>query len=127
MVGMVNVDSDRTTPETAVCVCVCEPVCVCVCDSHYRVVELLQAGQGEEAVHADSVLDQQLDKVHSVQHQGIQHGLLQGAHLQARHSTTHMHTLSSKWYGLYAVFTGAEPLYCGTRIKRETNCCINRL
>lgn len=33
---------------------------------HYRVVELLQSGEREETVHADSVFNQQLDKVHSV-------------------------------------------------------------
>lgn len=33
----------------------------------YRVVKLLQSGKREETVHADSVFNQQLDKVHPVQ------------------------------------------------------------
>lgn len=48
----------------------------------YRVVELLQPGKREKAVHTDSVFNQQLDKVHSVQNQRVQHGLLQGSHLE---------------------------------------------
>lgn len=32
----------------------------------YRVVELFQPGKCEEAVHTDSIFNQQLDKVHSV-------------------------------------------------------------
>ncbi|TNN38753.1 hypothetical protein EYF80_051085 [Liparis tanakae] len=50
--------------------------------SSWSRAELLQPGEREEAVHADSILDQQLDEVHPVQHQGVQHGLLQGAHLR---------------------------------------------
>lgn len=47
----------------------------------HRVVELLQAWDGEEVVNVDPVLNQQLHKVHPVQHQRVHHGLLQGVHL----------------------------------------------
>lgn len=37
------------------------------CLIFYRVVKLLQSGKREETMHADSVFNQQLDKVHAVQ------------------------------------------------------------
>lgn len=37
------------------------------CLFFYRVVKLLQSGEREETMHADSVFNQQLDKVHPVQ------------------------------------------------------------
>lgn len=48
---------------------------------YYRVVKLLQTGNSQEAVHGHAVLNQQLHKTHTVHDQGIQQGLLQGAHL----------------------------------------------
>lgn len=56
--------------------------------SSHRVVELLQTGDSQEAVHADAILHQQLHKLHAVHGQGVQQGLLQGAHLQPRTSVT---------------------------------------
>ena len=56
--------------------------------STHRVVELLQAGDGEEVVDVDPVLNQQLDEVHPVQHQGVHHGLLQGVHLRGKQRQT---------------------------------------
>src|SRR4029434_2033866 len=69
----------------SVCVCVCVCVCACVCLClevrpslwAYCVVELLQPGNGEQVVDVDSVLDQELHKVHPVQDQRIHHGMLQ--------------------------------------------------
>jgi len=43
---------------------------------HYRIIELFKSGQCQETVHAHSILNQQLHKVHSVQHQCVQHRLL---------------------------------------------------
>lgn len=35
-------------------------------------------------MHAYSILNEQFHKIHSVQHQGIQHCLLKGSHLQRK-------------------------------------------
>ena len=53
-------------------------------ESH-RVVQLLQTRDRQEVMDVDAVLNQQFDKVHSVQHQSIHHGLLQRVHLWWHH------------------------------------------
>lgn len=57
-------------------------VCTGASGESHRVVQLLQARDGEEVMNVDAILDQQLHKVHSVQHQSVHHGLFQRVHLQ---------------------------------------------
>lgn len=48
----------------------------------YSVVELLQPWNGEESVHTDAILQQQLHKVYPVINERIHHGLFQWTLLQ---------------------------------------------
>lgn len=43
----------------------------------FRVVQVLQSGDGEELAHANPIFQQQLDKVAPVMLQGLHHGVLQ--------------------------------------------------
>ncbi|TNN86874.1 hypothetical protein EYF80_002629 [Liparis tanakae] len=45
-------------------------------------LRVIHSGNGEEVVNIDPVLKEQFDKVHSVEHQSVHHGLLQRVHLR---------------------------------------------
>ena len=69
--------------------------------SCYRVVELLQPTDCQEAVHAHAVFYEQLDKIHPVHHERIQHCLLQRAHLNTQTEDKHAvlkHTFIANYY-----------------------------